>query len=54
MAWLHRRQTKKGRGFYAVMAVAMALDLALNFAGISGVKMLGEAESRNRPEMFDR
>jgi NRAMP (natural resistance-associated macrophage protein)-like metal ion transporter len=31
---------KKARQFYAVMAVAMALGLALNFLGFSAVKML--------------
>jgi NRAMP (natural resistance-associated macrophage protein)-like metal ion transporter len=31
---------RRARGFYAVMAVAMALGLVLNFAGINAVKML--------------
>jgi Mn2+/Fe2+ NRAMP family transporter len=31
---------KSARGFYAVMAVAMALGLVLNFAGINAVRML--------------
>jgi Mn2+/Fe2+ NRAMP family transporter len=31
---------RSAREFYAVMAVAMALGLALNFAGINAVKML--------------
>ena len=32
--------SKRARKFYAVMAVAMALGLALNFAGFNAVKML--------------
>jgi Mn2+/Fe2+ NRAMP family transporter len=31
---------RSARGFYAVMAAAMALGLVLNFAGINAVKML--------------
>ncbi len=38
MARLHGRQAA-GK-FYAVMAVAMLLGLALNFAGLNAVKML--------------
>jgi len=32
--------SKRVRKFYAVMAVAMALGLALNFAGFNAAKML--------------
>jgi hypothetical protein len=39
VAWLHGRP-RNARKFYAVMAVAMSLGLALNFADFNAVKML--------------